>query len=87
MLRAAFFGGLFTWVRDGPQGAPSSVDSYGVGEPFQKRCHRVVIASVAWDFNLGDQPTTPGNRYERHVLVGGANHRTVSQGIARIAVP
>jgi hypothetical protein len=44
--------------------------SCGIGEPFQKRCHRVVIVSVAWDFDLGDQPTTPGNRCKRHVLVG-----------------
>ena len=66
-----------------PPNAHWLVDSScGVGEPFQKRCHRVVSTTMAWDFSLGGQSTTPGNRYERHVLVRGANHRPVSRGIA-----
>jgi hypothetical protein len=68
MLRAAFFGGLFTWVRDGPQGAPGSVDSCGVSKAFEESRHLCVAASVALDFKLGDPPVMPDNRYECQVL-------------------
>jgi len=72
--------------RDGPQGAPGSVDSCWVSKTFEHSRHLCVTRSVALNLELGDPSAAPGNRYPASRTVHGANHRAVSRGIARIGV-